>query len=104
MFDGSGAGRMKEAKGYLARITSAYQRAYFAGLVVEKQGRGALQRGMGGAFAYTCLREAMEHYERANELKEPGNDEAILRWNCCVRTIQEHGLRPRQQTTEQLLE
>jgi hypothetical protein len=29
----------------------------------------------------------MEHYERAQALRPPGNDDAILRWNTCARMI-----------------
>jgi hypothetical protein len=40
----------------------------------------------------------MEHYERAEELRPPGNDEAILRWNTCARIIMRNPeIRPRPQ-------
>jgi hypothetical protein len=29
----------------------------------------------------------MEHFERAEVLRPPGNDDAILRWNTCARVI-----------------
>jgi hypothetical protein len=29
----------------------------------------------------------MEHFERAEALRLPGNDDAILRWNTCARVI-----------------
>jgi hypothetical protein len=29
----------------------------------------------------------MEHFERAEVLRPPGNDDAILRWNTCARII-----------------
>ena len=37
--------------------------------------------------AYGFLREAMEHYESAEKLRSPGNDDALLRWNACARLL-----------------
>ena len=37
--------------------------------------------------AYRGLRQAMAQFERAIELREPGNDEAVLRWNACARLL-----------------
>jgi hypothetical protein len=50
--------------------------------------------GMGGVV-YDLLRQAMESFEIAAELAEPGNDEALLRWNTCVRILERRpDLRP----------
>ena len=32
--------------------------------------------------------EAMDWYEKAQRLSPPGNDDAILRWNACVRFLE----------------
>jgi hypothetical protein len=40
-----------------------------------------------GAMAYEALRDAMNWYERAEAIRPPGNDDAILRWNTCARLI-----------------
>ena len=38
----------------------------------------------------------MEHYERAEALRPPGNDDALLRWNTCARILMRNReLRPR---------
>jgi hypothetical protein len=73
----------------LPRITDPYQRAYYTGISSERHGRAHLQRGgMGtGAMAYDALREAMTWYEKAEAIRPPGNDDAILRWNTCARLI-----------------
>jgi hypothetical protein len=55
-------------------------------------------------FAYEGLHEAMQHYEQADALKPAGIDDAILRWNACVRTIQREGLQPRRDEPELPLE
>jgi hypothetical protein len=44
--------------------------------------------------AYEWLVDAMEHYENAEKVRPPGNDDAILRWNTCVRLITHYNLRP----------
>jgi hypothetical protein len=44
-------------------------------------------------MALTTLRSAMESFEQAESLRQPGNDDAILRWNTCQRTLA--GLRRR---------
>jgi hypothetical protein len=30
----------------------------------------------------------MTHFEQAESLRKPGNDDAILRWNTCARTLE----------------
>ncbi len=80
---------MKTVHETLPRITDPYQRAYYTGITSERSGQALLQRGgMGsGAMAYDALREAMGWYERAEAIRPPGNDDAILRWNTCARLI-----------------
>ena len=80
---------MKTVRETLPRITDAYQRAYYTGIASERSGQAILHRGgMGsGAMAYDALREAMSWYERAEAIRPPGNDDAILRWNTCARLI-----------------
>ena len=38
-------------------------------------------------MAAEWLREAMQWYERAEAMRPPGNEEAILRWNTCARLL-----------------
>jgi hypothetical protein len=80
---------MKTVRETLPRITDAYQRAYYTGIASERSGQAMLHRGgMGsGAMAYDALLEAMSWYERAEAIRPPGNDDAILRWNTCARLI-----------------
>lgn len=80
---------MKTVHETLPRITDPYQRAYYTGIASERSGQAILQRGgMGsGAMAYDSFRDAMGWYERAEEIRPAGNDDAILRWNTCARLI-----------------
>ena len=36
----------------------------------------------------------MAYFERAEALKPAGNDDAVLRWNTCVRMLAKHHLVP----------
>jgi hypothetical protein len=80
---------MESAQEVLHRIEGEYERAYYAGIIWERKGHAHLhQGGLGSnANAYHALHEAMKHYERAEALRPPGNDGAILRWNACARVL-----------------
>lgn len=39
-------------------------------------------------MAYESLHAAMEAFERAEAVRAPGNDDAILRWNTCARALE----------------
>ena len=74
-----------------ARMESPYDRAYFAGLVAERRARALMSGGAGRTrTAGPWLRDAMEHYEQAEDLRSHGNDEARLRWNACARVLNAH--------------
>ena len=54
---------------------------------------------------YEWLHEAMEWYEKAEKIRPEGNDDALLRWNACARTIMERRLEPApEDRTEMFLE
>jgi hypothetical protein len=77
------------ARDLLPRLHGEYERAYYAGIVWEREGIAWLRsdKPRGGAAAYECLTEAMAHFERAAAVRPPANDDAILRWNSCARMI-----------------
>jgi hypothetical protein len=80
---------VKAAQEVLQRIEGEYERAYYAGIIWERQGHAHLRQGglCSNANTYHALREAMEKYERAEALRPAGNDDALLRWNACARVI-----------------
>jgi tetratricopeptide (TPR) repeat protein len=89
LHSGVAASGVLRAKEYLARIRDDYQRVYYTGMIAERRGQALLAHGgMGsGGMAYDSLREAMEWYEKAEAIRPPGNDDAILRWNTCARVL-----------------
>ena len=59
------------------------------GIVYERRAKAQLAHGTPGCGprAYEWLREAMSWYEKAEAIRPPGNDDALLRWNACARLI-----------------
>jgi hypothetical protein len=80
----------RRAQALLARITDPYQKAYYEGIIHERLAHAKLAHSalQAEAMAYESLRSAMEAFERAEALRSPGNDDAILRWNTCARTLE----------------
>ncbi len=101
---GDGVRRTRATKEVLGRLEGEYQRAYYAGIVHERQGRSYITSGLSAAFAYDCLVDAMECYEKAESLSAGDSDDPILHWNSCLRTIRQHRLRPLEDLGEQPLE
>jgi tetratricopeptide (TPR) repeat protein len=94
----------RRAGDYLARLTDEYQRNYYGGIIRERQAWAYLRRGMARAFAFDTFREAMDWFEKAAAIRPDDDDEALLRWNACVRVIRRANLQPRPEEPEQPLE
>ncbi len=98
-----GGGRAIRA--FVNQLTDEYERAYYTGIVYEREARAFLVRAnVVRSAAYDGFREAMEWYDRAEDLRPPGNVDALLRWNSCVRTIEREHLEPEDDSREQPLE
>jgi hypothetical protein len=85
------------AQALLPRLEDEYSRAYFAGIIHERRAKAGLhQRGLEPRTGiYEWLNAAMQDFERAARVRPAGNDDAILRWNACARTLMRHPhLRP----------
>lgn len=81
----------------LARLRDPYDRAYYTGIVAERQAGAVLDQGAPQApfLAHDLLSRAMRHYEEAERLRPQGNDDALLRWNTCARLMNGPAVRPR---------
>ena len=79
-----------EAREVLESLEGEYERAYYAGVLYERWGKAQLARGFAAYTAFDWFREAMGWFEQAERLSPAGNDDAILRWNACARTIMRH--------------
>jgi hypothetical protein len=96
------------AREVLRKIEGEYERAYYAGIIAERSARVHMYQTVPGAAfkAYEEFLDAMGWYEKAETLRPVGNDDAILRWNTCARTLMRHtDLRPRpEERTEPVLD
>ncbi|MEY2548778.1 MAG: hypothetical protein QOD64_1360, partial [Verrucomicrobiota bacterium] len=88
-----------QTKELLSRVKGEYERAYYTGIVIERRAKAKLAQGTPGSrhYAYDGFREAMSWFEKAEMLRPPGNDDALLRWNTCARIIEKNRLVPREE-------
>jgi len=100
-FDRESSDLARRAREVRGRLTDAYQRAYYAGIIEERLAHAQLASTAmhAEAIAATTLRSAMASFEEAERLRQPGNDDAILRWNTCLRTL--NRMRQQEVTEEQ---
>lgn len=82
----------RDALEHVAKLSSEYERLYYTGLIAEREARAFLGRTHGTAHAFFGFRQAMSWYEKADALAPSGNNDARLRYNTCVRTIQREHL------------
>jgi len=94
-----GDGRIQD---FIAKMQTDYERAYYTGIVYERRAKAVLEKG--GINAYELFEQAMECFEKAEELRPSGNDDAILRWNGCARIITRNNLTPRELSAGDFLE
>ncbi|MBA3461446.1 MAG: hypothetical protein H0T46_15895 [Deltaproteobacteria bacterium] len=96
-------GTAREARDYIVQLDDEYDRAYYTGIVYERETRAYLERkNVVRSSAYDGFRQAMEWYERAESLRPPGNVDAVLRFNSCVRAIERERLEPAAQGEREL--
>jgi hypothetical protein len=86
-----------QIKELLGSIRSDYERAYYSGILAERRAKTKLTQNTPGCRfqAYELFHEAMSWFEKAEAVRLPGNDDALLRWNTCARIIERNKLVPR---------
>jgi hypothetical protein len=87
------------AKELLGRIKGEYERAYYSGILAERRAKTKLTQNTPHCrfLAYDLFQEAMEWFEKAEKVRPPGNDDALLRWNTCRRIIERNKLVQREE-------
>jgi hypothetical protein len=81
----------------ISGLETEYDRAYYAGIAWERRAKAVYAAAAtgAGAYAHGWLVKALHLFEQAERLRPAGNDDAILRWNACVRFLDRHKqLRP----------
>src|ERR1700730_12318808 len=88
-----------QAKELLARIKSEYDRAYYSGIFAERRAKTKLTQNTPDCRfqAYDLFHEAMSAFEKAETMRPPGNDDALLRWNSWTRSSERNKLVPREE-------
>ncbi len=83
---------LKQAREVLPRLKREYDRAYYGGLICERQAKTLLRRRgtRSGFVAYEWFQYALEQYELAIASSPTDAGDATLRWNACVRMIERH--------------
>jgi hypothetical protein len=83
---------VQEARDVIPRLRDDYEQAYYSGVICERRAKTLLEQGRQGSshVVYDSFCEAMEWYAKAETIRPPANDDAILRWNTCVRFLARH--------------
>jgi len=87
-FGPSTSERFAAAQETFARLRDPYERAFYGGLAYERQAKAQLAADLPPHAVRPLFDQALGRYGEAEALSPPGNDDAILRWNSCVRTLQ----------------
>jgi len=87
-FTGNTTDRYAEAESIFRRLTDPYAQSYHLGLLIERRAKAQMHIGRRSYVVVALLEEAMHRFEEAEKIRPAGNDEAILRWNRCVRLLQ----------------
>jgi hypothetical protein len=87
-FEPSSGARFAEAQAIFAKLRDAYERAFYGGLACERQAKAQLGAHLPLRAVQPLFEQALARYAEAERLRPPGNDDAVLRWNSCVRTLE----------------
>ncbi len=87
-FSGEASDRWKEAQDTFEKLTDPYERVYYTGLLHERRAKAQLRAGRLPHILTPLFEEAMSCFAAAEKIRPPENDDAILRWNRCVRLLQ----------------
>jgi tetratricopeptide (TPR) repeat protein len=91
-FDGGTSDRYTEAEAVFQALTNQYERTYHCGILYERKAKAQLRAGRPPHTVLPVFEQAMKYFEDAERISPPNNDEAILRWNRCVRLLQSRNI------------
>jgi hypothetical protein len=86
-FHHGSAEALNRSRALLPRLREPYDRTYYEGIICERWAKAQYNTQRPSPFVHGVLREAMQLYEKADEMSPPENDDAVLRWNACARFI-----------------
>jgi len=96
--------QIKAVQRAIDKLVTDYHRFYYTGLLNERRARVMIKQPMSHSFAYDYFYEALMAYKQAEAIRPENNDETILRWNSCIRTIEKEKLKPRKDSEDVLVD
>jgi len=87
-FLGVSSDRYGEVENAFRNLKDPYERSYYLGLLHERRAKAQLRAGHPPHSLLPLFEEAMRWFGEAEKIRPAGNDDAILRWNRCVRLLQ----------------
>jgi len=89
-FTGQPLDRYSETEAIFNKLTDPYELHYYMGLLFERRAKAQLRAGRSPHTLLPLFEAALHCFAEAEKLQPADNDEAILRWNRCVRILQSH--------------
>jgi hypothetical protein len=86
-FTGGPSDRYAEVETIFQSLVDTYERLYYTGLLCERRVKAQLRGGRAPHTLLPLLEKALQCFADAEKIHPPGNDDAILRWNRCVRLL-----------------
>jgi tetratricopeptide (TPR) repeat protein len=87
-FTGGPSDRVRETEETFQRLSDPYERVYYAGIVYERRAKAQFNAGQPPHVLLPLFEQALHTFAEAEKISPLGNDDAILRWNRCVRLLQ----------------
>jgi tetratricopeptide (TPR) repeat protein len=87
-FIGGASDRYQEAEQTFQKLNDPYERLYYAGILYERRAKAQLNAGLPPHTLSPLFEQALRSFAEAEKTRPSGNDDAILRWNRCVRLLQ----------------
>jgi hypothetical protein len=87
-FTGHGSDRYRETEEVFLELEDPYERLYYTGITHERRAKAQLNAGQPPRSLFALFDQALRSFAEAEKIRPAGNDDAILRWNRCVRLLQ----------------
>jgi hypothetical protein len=87
-FTGGAGDRYREVEEIFQRLSDRYEQLYYTGLFHERRAKAQLRAGQAPHVVYPLFERALQCFGEAEKVRPAGNDDAILRWNRCVRLLE----------------
>lgn len=87
-FTGNTSDRYSEAEAVFSGLSNEYERIYHLGILQERKAKSQLRSGRPPHTVFPIFEEAMRLFEAAERIRPANTDDAILRWNRCVRLLE----------------